>query len=88
MSCLLFTLYTDCSKLYALKSAHCRLVIPRENQLQKLKRESVVVGEDGSMSYGGNETIVKQIEAELLEDYKRYQVADSYLIDFSAVFCR
>uniref|UniRef100_A0A915B7L3 14-3-3 domain-containing protein n=1 Tax=Parascaris univalens TaxID=6257 RepID=A0A915B7L3_PARUN len=63
----------NCNNLYALKSAHWRLVIPRENQLQKLKRESVVVDEDGSVSYGGNETIVKQIEAELLEDYKRYQ---------------
>ncbi|VDM45785.1 unnamed protein product [Toxocara canis] len=63
----------DRNELYALKRAHCRLVVPRENQLRKLKRESLIVTDDGSTSYGSNETIVRRMEAELLDDYERYE---------------
>ncbi|KHN84153.1 hypothetical protein Tcan_17941 [Toxocara canis] len=63
----------DRNELYALKRAHCRLVVPRENQLRKLKRESLIVTDDGSTSYGNNETIVRRMEAELLDDYERYE---------------
>ncbi|KAK0412177.1 hypothetical protein QR680_006074 [Steinernema hermaphroditum] len=52
----------DWPELFLLKSAHCRLVIPKERRVKKKKNTD------------GDTELYKKLESELVEDYRNYQV--------------